>query len=421
MWCLIIGALSLTTLMGQTFGGLDQGLRFRVFNVTNLDGDRQIYPPLAQSFDLATRTKEQRGASQRRTFSALGESFLLEAVPTEEFLVARRTRLPQYTVAAGIALSVALAALAFAALTRNRRVLRLVAERTAELEKVSGHLRESEMMAMQSEKMSSLGQMVAGVAHEINTPLGFVSSNMQMMAELTRDFLRIADRQIGLLGELKQWPQMDGAARNQWYAQALDQHEKLARERTTGGLADADSIVSDSLVGLERLADLVSTLKNFSRVDRAMIEDIDIHDCIDSTLKIAHNNVKHKADVVRDFEPVPPLKINPSQINQVLLNLINNAAQAIDGFGQITVRTRADREAVRVSVEDSGKGMDEVTLSKIFEPFFTTKAMGEGTGLGLSISQKIAREHGGWLEVSSTLGAGSTFTLVLPLVREVAT
>jgi two-component system, NtrC family, sensor kinase len=117
---------------------------------------------------------------------------------------------------------------------------------------------------------------------------------------------------------------------------------------------------------------------------------------------------------VRDFGQLPRMTINPSQINQILLNLINNAAQAIDGFGVITLRTRADDTYVRLTVADSGKGIPSENLDKVFEPFFTTKAMGEGTGLGLSISQKIAKDHAGWLEVESTVGEGTQFTLVLP-------
>jgi len=414
---LLLADVSLPRALEKTLQGASKEIKLRVLDVSDKSAERLVYPTDKLALDSQSVTAQMRRSTTRVPFVAMGRPFELESVPNAGFLQAQASDLPTTVLIGSIAFSALLAAFVFLLMTRNRRISAVVDQRTDELSEMNVHLRESEMMAMQAEKMSSLGQMVAGVAHEINTPLGFVSSNVQMMSEVISEFSASSERQTLLLARLAEWNDMSVADRNEWFQAAMAQMAALKEDQNRGVLADADSIVSDSLVGLERLADLVSTLKNFSRVDRAMIENIDIHDCIESTLKIAHNNTKHKADVLRDFAELPRLTVNPSQINQVLLNLINNAAQAIVEFGQITISTRDDGGYIKVVVMDTGQGIDNETQKKIFEPFFTTKAMGEGTGLGLSISQKIAKEHGGWLEVHSAPGEGSEFSLVLPVVR----
>ncbi|HWV10393.1 MAG TPA: ATP-binding protein, partial [Pseudomonas sp.] len=177
---------------------------------------------------------------------------------------------------------------------------------------------------------------------------------------------------------------------------------------------DLNQLFGDTLYGLEQIAELVVGLKNFARLDRAMSEEVDINECIRSALVIARNSIKDKAEVVLLLGDLPRIPCAPSQINQVLLNLFTNAAQAIDGFGQVLVKSWADDGAVFISVQDNGRGMPPQVLSKIFDPFFTTKPVGQGTGLGLSISFKIIQDHGGQIRVASEPGRGTRFLIRLP-------
>ena len=177
---------------------------------------------------------------------------------------------------------------------------------------------------------------------------------------------------------------------------------------------DLQQLFADTDYGLGQIAELVVGLKDFARLDRAMSEQVDLNDCIRSALLIARNNLKDRAEVLQQLGELPAIACAPSQINQVLLNLLNNAAQAIDGFGRILVKTWAEADDVLISIEDSGRGMSAEVQKRIFDPFFTTKAVGEGTGLGLSISFKIIQDHGGTIRVASVLGRGTRFVLRLP-------
>ncbi|MGY8832037.1 MAG: sensor histidine kinase, partial [Pseudomonadales bacterium] len=173
-------------------------------------------------------------------------------------------------------------------------------------------------------------------------------------------------------------------------------------------------LFSDTLYGLAQIAELVVGLKDFARLDRAMSEEVDLNECIRSALVIARNGIKDKAETILQLGELPRIPCAPSQINQVLLNLLNNAAQAIDVFGQILVKTWADDSAVCLSVQDSGRGMPPEVLARIFDPFFTTKPVGQGTGLGLSISYKIIQDHGGQIRAASEPGRGTRFLIRLP-------
>jgi signal transduction histidine kinase len=276
-------------------------------------------------------------------------------------------------------------------------------------------LRESELYQMQSEKMSALGVMVAGVAHEINTPLGFVSSNVEFMHELTSDLKTAIHTQHDLMRDVPRWGTMTREEQQRWYNTALHSGKALAQivERRT--VEEMSELVDESTVGLERISEIVRSLKDFSRVDRAAVDSVDIHQGIDSTLVIAQNVLKNKAEVVKQYGQVPLISCNPSQINQVILNLVTNAAQAIPTFGQITIATRTDGQYLAIDVIDNGAGMTEEVRSQVFKPFFTTKQTGEGTGLGLAICEKIVGAHKGTLSVESAVGVGTTFTIRLPI------
>ncbi|MDP2245073.1 ATP-binding protein [Pseudomonas sp.] len=285
-----------------------------------------------------------------------------------------------------------------------------IAQRNAVLHKALVDLKESQAQLVQSEKMASLGQMVAGVAHELNTPLGYVKNNVQLLRELSAPLFELAEAQA-VLADCLADPHCDEAR----LAMALDSAAN-AREQAAPELLvdDLNQLFDDTLYGLQQIAELVVGLKDFARLDRAMSEEVDLNDCVRSALVIARNSIKDKAEAVLQLGELPRIPCAPSQINQVLLNLFTNAAQAIEGFGQIRVKTWAEDAAVFISVQDSGRGMPAAVLARIFDPFFTTKPVGQGTGLGLSISFKIIQDHGGLIRVASEPGRGTRFLIRLP-------
>lgn len=291
-----------------------------------------------------------------------------------------------------------------------------VAQRNRVLRQALVDLKESQAQLLQSEKMASLGQMVAGVAHELNTPLGYVKNNVQLLRELSEPLFELAAAQARL-GQCLNDPGCDEASR----AQALQAAEQARQQAAPELLAeDLQQLYGDTLYGLEQIAELVVGLKDFARLDRAMSEEVDLNDCIRSALLIARNNIKDKAEVVQQLGELPRIACAPSQINQVLLNLLTNAAQAIDGMGRIQIRSWADAQGIHISLQDNGRGMPAEVMAKIFDPFFTTKPVGQGTGLGLSISYKIVQDHGGQIRVASEPGRGTRFLISLPLPATVA-
>ena len=267
-------------------------------------------------------------------------------------------------------------------------------------------------MLIQSEKMSSLGQMVAGIAHEVNTPLAYVKSSLEAVRGGLADTARLADEAeqlIVLLGE-------ESPDEVQLAARFTAVQELVADLRKDGALGQVDTLIKDGLYGIAQISDIVTGLKDFSRLDRAKVAEYDLHEGIESAIAIGRNHLKHRT-VKKLFGQIPKVSCSPSQVNQVFLNLLTNAAQATaDAGGVITVRTMLrDSGHVAVEVIDNGHGIPPDVLKKVFDPFFTTKAVGKGTGLGLSISYKIIESHGGRIEVASEAGKGTRFTVVLPI------
>lgn len=285
------------------------------------------------------------------------------------------------------------------------------AQRNRTLGRALRELKHSQAHLVQSEKMASLGQMVAGVAHELNTPLGYVRNNVQLLQELVEPILGLAEAQAQLGACMA-----DPDATQEQLEAAL-----LAVQQGTEGAApeyfaqDFTPLIEDTLYGVDQIAELAVSLKDFARLDRAMTEAVSLNDCVASALVIARSALKDKVEVVTRLEELPAITCAPSQINQVLLNLLTNAAQAMEGPGRVLIRSWAAEGQVHLSLQDNGRGMPREVQRRIFDPFFTTKAVGEGTGLGLAISYKIIQEHRGTIRFVSEPGRGTRFLISLPV------
>ncbi|MBI5892011.1 MAG: hypothetical protein HZB47_15295 [Nitrosomonadales bacterium] len=294
--------------------------------------------------------------------------------------------------------------------TANQTLEHRVEERTRELSDALKHLKESEAQLIQSEKMSSLGQMVAGVAHEINTPLAYVKNSLGRVSEQLPGIEEALVHCDKLLEFLKAGNDPEGLSRE--FQLTANQVGALKQQNV---LEELDALVKDGLYGTGQVAEIVGNLKNFSRLDRSKVSHSNLNENLNNTLLLAKHLLK-SVTVNKNFGEIPDITCAPSQINQVLLNLVTNAVQAMPGErGTLTLTSRRDGEGVAVDVQDDGAGIPADVISRIFDPFFTTKEVGKGTGLGLSISYKIVQDHGGKISVESAPGSGTKFTVWLPL------
>lgn len=296
----------------------------------------------------------------------------------------------------------------------NVHLEKQVAARTQDLQQAMNELKASQVHLVRSEKMATLGQMVAGVAHEVNTPLGYVRSNMELVGDNLMRFDELLQHTDQLLQALKA-PTINQEHIEQLIEETLQCCEAIKEDEVSEDLA---ALIKDGLYGVDQIAELVVSLRDFSRIDESKVKEVDINDCINTSLIMARNNLK-TLEVSTSLAELPLIQCNPSQINQVLLNLFNNAAQAIPSNhkGTLQVNSSVDnaQHYIVVHIIDNGVGIAEHILTHIFEPFFTTKKAGDGTGLGLAITAQIIEQHGGRIEVSSTVDAGTTFTIMLPI------
>ncbi|MBI1921304.1 MAG: PAS domain S-box protein [Geobacter sp.] len=268
-------------------------------------------------------------------------------------------------------------------------------------------LKSTHAKLLQQEKMASIGQLAAGVAHEINNPIGYVSSNLRTMEKYVKRLSEYIYRQDDALGS-----QPNGAP-------AYEELQVLRRRLKIDFIADdVVDLLKESLEGTERVQQIVRDLKCFSHVDEAEWKLADINECLESTLNVVGNELKYKAAVKKDFGELPRVKCYPQRLNQVFMNLLVNAVHSIDNFGEISVRTWQEGKYACISVADTGGGIPPELLNRVFEPFFTTKEVGRGTGLGLSISYDIVKKHGGEIFVASEVGKGTTFVVKIPLSVE---
>ncbi|MGD1847599.1 MAG: ATP-binding protein, partial [Salibacteraceae bacterium] len=278
-----------------------------------------------------------------------------------------------------------------------------VAEKNEELNATLDKLTKTQTKLVASEKMASLGQLTAGVAHEINNPINFVSGNVQPLKRDLNDLLEVLSNYDEVIEEQGL---TDRFERVKALKDELD-YEFLVQE--------IGQLIEGIEVGARRTAEIVKGLKNFSRLDENEAKLADLNEGLQSTLLILQNEFKNRVEVVKDFGELPSILCFPGKLNQVFMNILSNAGQAIDGPGKIYLKTWADREFVHISIRDTGKGMKDEVRNHIFEPFFTTKDVGSGTGLGLSISFGIIENHYGTIKVESEMGKGSTFIITLPL------
>jgi len=299
-------------------------------------------------------------------------------------------------------------------LEQNKRILEnRVRERTEEvikqkeeLEKTLENLKSTQSQLIQAEKMASLGQLTAGVAHEINNPINFVSGNVLPLQRDVEDLLKVIKSYENTIHErgLK-----DSFSKVDQLKSKLD-YEFLIEE--------IKNLISGIQEGADRTTEIVKGLRNFSRVDEDELKYANLNQGLESTLLILRSEIKHRVDIIRDFGDVPDILCYPGKLNQVFMNIITNGIQAVPEHGIITIRTYQKNKFVYVEIEDNGPGISKENMPKIFEPFYTTKTVGEGTGLGLSISYGIIKDHNGSIRVRSELGKETVFIIKLPMASQ---
>jgi len=265
---------------------------------------------------------------------------------------------------------------------------------------------------LQADRMASIGQLAAGVAHEINNPIGYIQSNLGTLREYVSSMFRLIDAQDAALHRLHA-EQPEQARQLEDIREQID-FEFLAK--------DLPTLLAESQEGISRVRKIIQDLREFSRAGHSESWTVaDLHAGLDSTVNIVWNDLKYKVELIKRYGEVPLVECLPSQLNQVFLNILVNAGHAIEQRGQIVISTRADAEHAYIEISDTGKGIPEENLARVFEPFFTTKAIGKGTGLGLSISYGIIKKHNGEIDVRSELGVGTTFLIKLPLRQPAGT
>ncbi len=269
--------------------------------------------------------------------------------------------------------------------------------------KAEEELKRSQETILQQEKMASIGQLAAGVAHEINNPTGFVSSNLNTLNKYVArisEFLELQSKAVEALEDRE-----------------LAEEVSLQRKKLKIDYINDDmkELIKESLDGADRIKNIVGNLKGFARVEDAETKSININECLDATLNIVWNELKYKCTLHKEYGDLPPTLCYPQQVSQVFVNLLVNAAQAIEKQGEITISTRNNNGTNFITISDTGSGIPEEKLKRIFEPFFTTKEVGKGTGLGLSIAYDIIKKHSGSISVESEPGKGTTFNIELPV------
>lgn len=287
-------------------------------------------------------------------------------------------------------------------------------KKNLELNKALADLKIRQSQMLQSEKLVSIGQLSAGVAHEINNPIGFITGNIDTLSDYFKDVETVLGGYQALLQMLKSNDGLSSEVKQQ-----VQKIEDIEEDVDIGYLQeDIPDLLKDCLVGSQRIARIVNDLKTFARPGNEGFTMVDINSGIKSTLNVINNEIKYKAEVKTDYGELDMIEADPQKLNQVFMNLLLNAGQAIEKDGEIKIQTRQDDTHIRVTICDNGCGISPEHLSRVFEPFYTTKAIGQGTGLGLSSSYDIIQEHKGKIDVKSKKGQGTCLTISLPVPED---
>lgn len=276
-------------------------------------------------------------------------------------------------------------------------------ENLAQLKATNQKLEEAQNQLLQSEKLASIGLLAAGVAHEINNPVGFVSSNLSTLTNYSKQLFTLINAYEKALGTVT----LPAALTEELDAVREDTDLEFIRE-------DVVALLDESADGIQRVRRIVQDLKDFSHVDSGEWKPVNLNNCLESTLNVIWNELKFKVKIERELAELPDVLCNAPQINQVMMNLLVNAGHAIESSGTIYIRTGSLGDESWFEIEDTGSGITEQVQKRIFEPFFTTKPIGQGTGLGLSVSYGIIAKHNGRIELDSVVGRGSRFRVWLP-------
>lgn len=282
--------------------------------------------------------------------------------------------------------------------------------KNSELQKALNELKQIQLQLVQTSKMASLGQLAAGIAHEINNPISYLENNLRILGKYVDYYKGIRQKRQTFFNKVfNQLPEELTEEKTEFKADS---------EKINYLLSDIESLLKESLEGVNRVTEIVLGLKSFARLDEVEYKIVDINECVESTLKVIWNELKYKCELTKELSPdIPCIKCNPGQINQVIMNILVNASQAIEGKGLITIKTFQSNSDICILISDTGSGIAKENLDAIFEPFFTTKPVGIGTGLGLSVTYGIIQKHDGKIEVESELGKGTTFKIFLPTKR----
>ncbi|MBU0768102.1 MAG: GHKL domain-containing protein [Proteobacteria bacterium] len=301
-------------------------------------------------------------------------------------------------------------------IAKRKQIEKALRSSKNKLEQTLTKLAETQTYMIQSEKMASIGQLAAGVAHEINNPTGFVSSNLKTLSDYIQDISSLSKEYRKLISELKK--DRDGGGHHEISGQ-VKRIETLEEEVDFDFvLKDVFELIDESKEGTERIKKIVQDLKDFAHPGEDKPKFADINQNMDSTVNVVWNELKYKADVTKDYGDLPQIQCYPQLLNQVFVNLLVNAAQAIDDRGEIRIKTRADNGYVEIRISDTGTGIPKENLPKIFDPFYTTKDVGKGTGLGLNVAYNIIKKHHGKIDVESEVSKGTTFTIRIPITED---
>jgi signal transduction histidine kinase len=303
---------------------------------------------------------------------------------------------------------------------RHKQLNETLVESTAQieaknkkLETALGRLEDTQTQMIQSEKMASIGQLAAGVAHEINNPTGYVSSNLKTLSDYLKEIGQLIRKYQSFIESLSHGK--SNGVDDSDAVKTIQNIKSFEEDMDIGFLLeDIDDLIGDCREGTDRIKKIVLDLKDFAHPGEDKLQSMDINRGLESTLNVVYNELKYKATLHKQFGDIPMVNAYPQQLNQVFMNILVNAAQAIEKKGDIHIVTQKKDDVVEIEISDTGCGIDPKNISRIFDPFFTTKDVGKGTGLGMNIAYNIVKKHDGTIDVRSEPGKGTTFAIRIP-------